>query len=202
MQRLYPSIATFLITFLITIPSFCQTHVSEITNYYGTSETITFNNLDYKFSWSSHPNAVSYKHEYIPNGNSAEHFEDMLMLDFIQGDLKLKDVVQTQVNNILERKKTDAVCNYDLVESPDGKEFILDFLMSTSKNDKVNLIEWNAYHYKNYTDNARHMGVVLFAVSHRAYDNDVTPFLKSLSEYREVNRNELIKFSIPEIQIK
>lgn len=190
------------LTILITILSTFLSSSAQVVNYYGTPESINFNGIDFSLSWSSHPNTIYYKHEYIPRGENSERFNNMLMLDFIEGDFKLKDVVQLQIDKIQDRKKTDAVANYDLIQSPDGKEFILDFLMSTSKDGKVNLIEWNAYHYKSYTDKAGHNGVLLFALSHRAYDNDVDTFLKSLREYRTENRNALIKFPTPEIQIK
>ncbi|MES2265296.1 MAG: hypothetical protein V4520_00965 [Bacteroidota bacterium] len=194
---------TFLaLTILLTLLTTSQISFAQVANYYGTAESINFNGIDFNLAWSSHPNANYYKHEYIPKGENSEHFKNMLMLDFIKGDFKLKDAVQLQIDKIQERKKTDAVANYDLVESPDGKEFILDFLMSTTKDNKVNLVEWSAYHYKSYTDKAGHTGVLLFAISHRAYDNDVDTFLKSLTEYRMENRKALIKFPMPEIQIK
>ncbi len=192
----------FLALTILLILSTAQISFAQVTNYYGTPESINFNGVDFNLVWSSHPNKSYYKHEYIPKGESSEHFKNMLMLDFIQGDFKLKDAVQLQIDKIQERKKTDAVANYDLVESPDGKEFILDFLMSTTKDGKVNLVEWSAYHYKNYTDKAGHTGVLLFAISHRAYDDAVDTFLKSLIEYRMENRNALIKSPMPEIQIK
>ena len=187
---------------MFNLLGFSQNGIAEVTNYYSTPTTINFNELDYTLSWSSHPNAVYYKHEYLPKGDVADHFNNMLMLDFIQGEFSVMDAVQAQIDKIVERKKTDAVCNYDIIKSPDGKEIILDFLMSVSKNDKVNLVEWNAYHYKAYTDKTGHKGVILFALSHRAYDADVTPFLKSLSEYRQLNRDKVIQFPIPEIQLK
>jgi len=186
----------------LTFFTFNQKSVAQVTNYYGTAESIAFNGVDYTLSWSSHPDTRYYKHEYLPKAEVADHFNTMLMLEFIQGDLSAKDAAQAQVKELIKRKKTDPVCNYDMVESPDGQEFILDFLMSDGKADKVRLIEWNAYHYKAYTDKAGHKGVVMFALSHRAYGDDVSPFLKSLHEYRQTNRNEIIKYPIPEIQIK
>jgi hypothetical protein len=197
MKKLYIGLAMFL-----TFTVFSQTSAAQVTNYYSTPDVITFNNIDYKFSWSSHPNTMYYKHEYLPKGDISDHFNNMLILDFVQGDFSIKEVVQLQLNKLIERKKTDAVCNYDMIESPDGKEVILDFLMSVSKDNKITLAEWNAYHYKFYTDKAGHKGVILFGLSHRAYEDSVDSFLKSLSAYRQHYRNALIAFPIPEIEIK
>ena len=171
-------------------------------NYYGIPVSLTFNKLDYKLSWSSHPNNVYYKQEYIPKGNSADTFKDMVLIDFIETDADLKDAVKVQVAKIQERKKTDAVCNYDIVESPDGKEFVLDFLMSDRKDNKLTVLEWSAYHYKTYTDKAGHKGVLLFGICHRAYGDESNDMLKNLSKFRADNRNALIAYPIPDIQIK
>lgn len=190
-----------LITCLVCM-AYTQASTAQATNYYNTPETITFNNVDYTLSWSSHPDTRYYKHEYLPKGETSEHFNTMLMLEFIQGDLSAKDAAQAQVKELIKRKKTDPVCNYDIVENPDGQEFILDFLISYGKADKVRLVEWNAYHYKAYTDKAGHKGVVMFALSHRTYADDISPFLKSFHDYRQVNKNALVEFPIPEIQIK
>jgi hypothetical protein len=201
MKRINSYTVTTLIVLFLSLTSF-QGATEKVINYYGTAEIIRFNNADYKLSWSSHPNAVYYKHEYLPKGNTSEHFNDMLLLEFLQGDLSVKDAVQAQLNQITERKKTDAACKFNLVESPGGKEFTLDFTMSTSKNNKVNLVEWSAYHYKAYTDKAGHKGVILFGISHRAYDDKVNAFLSSLPAYRKARIKALTDFPIPKIQVK
>ncbi|RWY55809.1 hypothetical protein [Mucilaginibacter gilvus] len=174
----------------------------EVTNYYGTSDIITFNKADFKLSWSSHPNAVYYKHEYLPKGDIADHFIDMVLLDFVQGDFSAKDALSAQVKTILERKKTDAVCNYQVNQSPDGKQFILDFLMSQSSGNKIELLEWSAYHYKEYTDKAGHKGVLMLGVSHRAYRDGTTALITNLSEFRKENIKALIGIPFPEIQVR
>jgi hypothetical protein len=173
-----------------------------VVNYYGIPDNIPFEGTDYILSWSSHPNEVYYKHECLPKGEKPNHFVNMLMIDFIQGNFTAKDVAGNKIKTLIERKKTDAVCNYDLIESPDGKEFILDFIMSTSTNNKTNLVEWSCYHYKNYADKEGHIGVILYGISNRGYDDDVTSFLRTLPQRRETARNAIIKNPIPEIQIK
>ncbi|SDF05063.1 hypothetical protein SAMN05216464_11263 [Mucilaginibacter pineti] len=192
---------TFLLL-IIALSTGFTTKLDEVTNYYGIPETLTFDNVDFKLSWSSHPNATYYKQEYLPKNNTSEHFDDMLIIDFIVTDLSVKDAVGAQIKTLMERKKTDAICNYSVAKSPDGNEYILDFLMSESAGDKISIIEWNGYHYKPYTDKAGHNGVLLFAISHRAYSDQAIPFLKSLKTYKTEQVTKLLKYPTPEIQLK
>jgi hypothetical protein len=94
------------------------------------------------------------------------------------------------------------VCNYQIIKNQSTGEYILDFVMSERNDGHVTIIEWNAYHYKSYTDNAGHKGVVLFGVSHRAYDDKTTDFLKSLGTYRQEVIKKISEYPIPDIQLK
>jgi hypothetical protein len=73
--------------------------------------------------------------------------------------------------------------------------------MSEGSGDKLDIVEWNAYRYKPYTDKAGHKGVLLFGISHRAYIEEIIPFLKSLKEYKSGQMRGLIAYPMPEIQL-
>jgi hypothetical protein len=176
--------------------------LGDVVNYYGISETITFSKMNYNLAWSSHPNTQYYKQEYIPQGNNIERYNDMIIIDFIQRDIPVIDALVPQLNKLEQRKKTDEICKYELIHSPDSSEYILDFLISESNGSAIKIVEWNAYHYKSYTDKFGHKGILLFGISHRSYELEAIAFLKSLKGYRDEHRKNLIQYPIPEIQIK
>jgi hypothetical protein len=202
MNHIYKKIKPVLLLTIVLFSGFINARKGEVVNYYGIPESLTFNNLNYTLSWSSHPNAVYYKQEYIPKEDNINRFHDMVLIDFIQGDITVRDAVQGQVNKILERKKIDPVCNYQILTNTDKSEFLIDFLMSQSSSDEVNLIEWSAYHYKMYSDKAGHKGILLFGICHRAYDDNTGLFLNSLKDFRNKQLKILSDFPFPEIQIK
>ncbi|HTF27553.1 MAG TPA: hypothetical protein VK625_01845, partial [Flavitalea sp.] len=43
-------------------------------NYLNTPAALSFNNLTYGLSWTSHPIPEYYKQEYIPKGETVEKF--------------------------------------------------------------------------------------------------------------------------------
>ena len=62
----------------------------------------------------------------------------------------------------------DAVCNYQVAESPDGKEFIVDFLLGEGKDDKMTIVEFNIYHYRQIELAENHKELAVYAYSKRS----------------------------------
>ncbi|HTD97863.1 MAG TPA: hypothetical protein VK668_01185 [Mucilaginibacter sp.] len=192
----------FCLPFLLIVPtSFNYKHTDPVINYLNTDEIIKFNKKEYKLAYSSHPVSNYYMQEYIPKNETLDRYEHMILVDYLLIDTPAANIIGVKINEIKERKKTDMVANYELVENKETKEYILDFLLSSSKYLTVNVIEWNGYHYKNYTDKAGHKGVLLFGVSERAYDGGVTWYLKTLKGHRFDWIKELSLHNFPNIQV-
>jgi hypothetical protein len=87
-------------------------------------------------------------------------------------------------------------------KNPQTGDYLLDFIISEGNGDHASVVELNAYRYKNYTDNAGHKGVLLFALSKRAYGNDVRPFLKDLRTQRQNIIKAIAITDFPAVEIK
>jgi hypothetical protein len=174
---------------------------AEVINYFNIPTNLTFNYIDYQLAWSSHPNEQYYKQEYVAKEDNIEHFDNMVLIDFVITDLPVIDVVRTKAAELTKRKKTDEICNFALIKNPQTGEYILDFVLGEHSGKSLAIVEWNGYHYKSYTDKNGHKGVLLLGMSHRAYNDNCTPFLKMLSGYRTDNLRALQAFSIPDIEL-
>ena len=160
---------------------------------------VKFHGSDFHLAWTSHPNETYYNQEYMQRGEKVESFKEMVLLEFLIGEFTAKDLITKKVQELDNRKKTDPLVNYEIIESPDGKEYIIDFIMSSGPAENLEIVEWNAYRYKIVNDATGKKGVVLFAISRRAYGKEITAFLKDLKTSRSAYRNELIDYTIPEI---
>jgi hypothetical protein len=174
---------------------------AEVINYFNIPTNINFNYIEYQLTWSSHPNEQYYKHEYVAKDDKVERFNNMVLIDFIITDLPVIDVVRAKAAELTKRKKTDEICNFNLIKNPQNGDYILDFVLGEHSRNSLAIVEWNGYHYKSHTDKNGHKGVLLFGMSHRAYNDDSVPFLKILSGYRIDNLKALQTFSIPDIQL-
>lgn len=192
----------YLTASLLMLSSFTYRYADEIKNYYGISDILTFDNIQYKLSASYHPNDVYYKQEYIPEGELVDHFNTMVIIDFVITDAPAKQMLKIKAKELDDRKKNDVVVHYEIMENADQGEYMLDFILSESKGDKVSIVERNVYRYKNYTDKSGHKGILLFAISQRGYDDGITDFFGNLKKNRIADINKVGAYDLPVIEIK
>ena len=188
-------VTTFLLFLSIVVNS------QNVENYLETEKTIKFDNQNYDLVWSSHPNEVYYKQEYLTKEQTVEKFKSMVTIDFLKGEYKVKDLVNQKIQELEKAKKSNPIVNFTVLEK-DG-ETIIDFLMSVSSKDgkKLLIVERNIYRYTNIeTDNTK--GLLLFSVSKRAYENEIGQFFENLKK----DKNSLIikvgNFKIPKVNPK
>jgi len=162
---------------------------------------LAFADNQFGLSWSDKPNADYYVQEYLPKGEDPDHFKQMLAIHLFKKDITVDDAVQLKIEELNKRKKTDPVCNYKLSKSPDGKEAIIDCLLGQSVNDKMTVVEFVVYRFKQVQlDNAK--GILVYAYSKRSYGDDITGFLKSLGDIRIDCLNAMISAKVPVVKIK
>lgn len=162
---------------------------------------IKFENSSYYLSDSYHPESYYYKQEYIPKGESADHFNSMVTIDVVIADVSVKDVVDQKINEIQAMQKTDPIVKYELMEHPEKGEYMLDFLMSQTVDGRVLIVEWNLYRYKVYTTKSGKKGVLLFAYSLRGYEGKTKDFLISLKTKRPQIDKSMGEYKLPDFQI-
>jgi hypothetical protein len=158
---------------------------------------IEFDGEVYRLSWSSHPRPNYYKQEYLPVGQTSEHFERMVLVDAMIHGIDVNGAVAAQVNMLKERKATDPVVNFALFRSQDNREVILDFVLSAHGPKGEEVVEWNAYRYAPLKGKAGQSGVLLFGISRRAYGNDVADFLRELMSVRAAESKTLARYPLP-----
>ena len=167
----------------------------------GVKGPLTFNKTTFKLAWTSKPSDNYYIQEYLPNNESAEHFNQMLSIFLLVADIKTEDAIQQKIKELNERKKTDPTCNYIVNKSPDGKEYMVDFVLGENKNDKMDVEEFNIYRYKQIDLGGKGKALLVYAYSKRAYGNDITPFLKNLKTARTDLLNIMSVSEIPTVII-
>lgn len=181
--------------------SFTTVTTNRVVDRIGIKGPLKFAKTDYKLVWTAKPNDNYFVQEYLPEGEKLESFNQMLTIHLFNMDIKTKDAVGQKVKELIERKKTDPVCNYQITESPDGKEYIVDFLLGESKEDKMTIVEFNVYRFKQIEITKKNKAIIVYAFSKRSYGDNITPFLKSLKDDRIQYLNEMISTEIPNVII-
>ncbi|WP_353334136.1 hypothetical protein [Bacteroides sedimenti] len=189
---------TTLFVFFLSLASMAQNPVNRL----GIKENLEFNKMDYKLSWSAKPNENYLIQEYLPKGENFESFNQMLTIHLFITDINAEGAVNQKVNELIARRKTDPICNYQVTKSPDGKEYLVDFLLSESKDSMLTVVEFNLYRYKQIEIPKRGKALFVYAYSKRGYGNDITAFFKALDNDRISYLKEMISTNIPNVTIE
>ncbi|MFD2555123.1 hypothetical protein [Sphingobacterium tabacisoli] len=168
----------------------------------GVKGPLTFDKTVFNLAWSSNPNKGYYVQEYLPKGEKVENFNQMLSIQLLEADISINNVVSQKLRELNDRKKTDPICNYQVIENPDANEVIVDFLIGESKNDKMTVVEFNVYRYKQVELSDGKKAMLLYFYSKRSYGEGITSFLQTLKTERTKYINEMIGTDIPKVSIQ
>ena len=152
-----------------------------VTEYFDVGNPIKYCGTKYSLVWSARPQENYYVQEYLPKGESLEHYNQMFTVSVIFGDITPLEAVQAKIAELEQRKKTDPVTNY-LVAEYNG-EYILEFIVGDSSDGKMNIVEVDVHYYKQMTINGRNASVLSF-YSGRAYGDDIMQFIQSIPQKR------------------
>lgn len=172
----------------------------DVTDYLGIPGPIKVGNKDYALSWSSNPQPGYYKQEYLPSGVNPNTYDSMVMVEFFTTDLPLNKVIGAQTAMINQRRATDPIANMALFKNDTTGDIILDFLLSSKDKNGEYIIEWNAYRYAEGKFKGKR-GSVLFALSERAYGNEVSKaFLQKLKDFKASRIRDLTNTVVPKFK--
>ena len=169
------------------------------TNYFGTTDTLTFNETKYSLAWSSNPSPGYYKQEYLLDSTTLEDHNEMILVEALKGKISPKVAAELKVNELKELKMNNPVINWNEFENKD--ERIIDFVIT----DGATQYEWNLYRYSILKNSDREKYLVLFAYSYKdtLYTNeDLKPFFNRILENRDLLISKLGEFKLPELKIQ
>lgn len=183
---------------LLAIVMIAAPAAAEVTDFLGVPGPIAFDGKSYQLVWTSQPSQNYTKQEYVPAGQRVESYDQMLLVELATGGVTVGKAVGAQVDMLKKRKASDPLVNFEVLQNNATKEVLLDFILSGKDSKGEAIVEWNAYRYAPYSDASGKSGVLLFAISQRAYgDENATAFLRGLKQLRPGQRAALAKADLP-----
>ena len=175
---------------VLAVPAFAQT-----VDLLGAPGPIVLDGKSFELAWSAQPSGNYRKQEYVPAGQSVDHYDQMVMLERVTGGLKVIDAVSGQMDMLENRKRTDPLVRFEVLQKNARDEVDFDFLVSGRDARGDPMVEWNLYRYLPTAS-----GVLLFAISHRAYGNEaVKTFLGELSQLRSAQTGMFLQTPVPDL---
>lgn len=160
---------------------------------------IDYDGTEYFLSWSKPMSKTLFRQQYLPSDERIEDFTQLLDFSFFTKEIDIELAVRQKVEGIQQRTKSDKFAKVNVVESPDGKEYIVDYFISESPEKGDSFIEYNVYRFKNY-DNGNAKNFLILSHAKRMY-GDLKSAAKSLARQRDHLITTMIEFKIPEIKV-
>lgn len=150
----------------------------------GVPGPLDFDEEKFVLAWSSHPSPGLYKQEYLPAGEKPEHYNSMFVLDVRLTGAEPAQMATGMIELLKQRKQAgDPLVSHELQISPDGRQLVLDFFLSTVDADGQMILEWNIHRY---VPNAHGQGSTLIGISRRGYgDEQIRALLDGLKRTRQ-----------------
>lgn len=140
------------------------------------------------------PQQQKKKNHKSPN-ESVIRYKTKVIAEYIRSDKTMEDIVEAKLADLDNEKQEGRVLNYSKLENADPNEIVLEFLIGNVYDGITYSIEWNVYRYRANAD-----GVILFAMSKRAYEEkNVTPFMQEARENRLNWINSIVNYKLPSL---
>jgi hypothetical protein len=184
-------------TFLLSLTLLAgPTTDSTIIERLGVKGPITFDGVSYELAWTNTRDGNFYIQEYIPRGQKLETYTQMITVKLLKKETALSVVTLERMNLLEERKKSDALCQYALIESPDSKEYILDFITSESEGKILKSASFSIYRYRQI-EIAGKPALLQLAYTQRAMSDGIEGMLRSVAAKRDYLISAMAETTMP-----
>ncbi len=171
---------------------------NSVTDRLSISGPIDFNGTEFFLSWSKQNSKTLTLQQFLPRDERIEDFQQLLNFSYFNKDIDLEEAVKSKITSVQKSIEDDKFGTVNVIESPDGKEFIVDYTISSSEDLKETFIEYNVYRFKKYE--SENKPLLILSYSKRIYD-DLKPSAKALSRQRDALLTQLIEYKIPSITV-
>ncbi len=160
---------------------------------------IELDGTEYFLSWSKQVSKTLFRQQYLPREETIENFTQLIDFSYFSKEIDLELAVRQKVESIQKREKSDKYMKVEVTESPDGKEFIVDYLISESPEKGDAYVEYNIYRFKTL-ESGTQKSFLMLDFSKRIY-GDLKSASKSLAKQRNHLMLTAIEYKIPEIKV-
>ena len=160
---------------------------------------IEYDGTEFYIIQSKQRSKTLFQEQYIPKDENLRDFNQLLDFSFFNKEIDIELAVRQKVESVQQREKKDKFAKVNVTESPDGKEFIVDYFISETPENGDPFIEYNIYRFKNM-ENGGQKSFLIMSYAKRMY-GDLKSAAKALAKQRDHLMTTMIEYKIPEIKI-
>lgn len=159
---------------------------------------VEFDGTEFFLNQSKQRSKTLFQEQYIPKDESIENFNQLMDFSFFNKEIDIELAVRQKVEMVQQREEKDKFAKVNVTESPDGKEYLVDYFISESPEKGDSYVEYNIYRFKQF-DNGTQKSFLILSYAKRIY-GDLKSAAKSLAKQRDHLMTTMIEYKIPEIK--
>ncbi len=160
---------------------------------------IEYDGTEFYIIQSKQRSKTLFQEQYIPKDENFRDFNQLIDFSFFNKEIETELAVRQKVESVQQREKKDKFAKVNVTESPDGKEFIVDYFISEAPENGDSYIEYNIYRFKNM-ENGGQKSFLIMSYAKRMY-GDLKSAAKALAKQRDHLMATMIEYKIPEIKV-
>ena len=169
------------------------------TSFLSFPNPIEYDGTEFYLSQWMQRSKTLFQEQYIPKDENLQNFTQVLDFAFFNKEIEIELAVRQKVESVQQREKKDKFAKVNVTESPDGKEFIVDYFISEAPENGDSYIEYNIYRFKNM-ENGGQKSFLIMSYAKRMY-GDLKSATKALAKQRDHLMTTMIEYKIPKIKI-
>jgi hypothetical protein len=118
---------------------------------------LTFNGNEYFLTWSKQNSATWAQQQYILRDDDFNNYKELINISYFDKEIDIEMAVKQKVEYVENRKERtqDKYSFVSVTESPDGKEIIVDYLVTVVPKEGESYAEYNIDRFKNFDANGK-----------------------------------------------
>ncbi|QIG88137.1 hypothetical protein G6R40_13660 [Chryseobacterium sp. POL2] len=176
----------------------------DIVDYISVPGPIKIGDNEYFLYWSKKNSATWFQQKYLRSDDDYDNYQELINLSFYNKEIDIEEAVRKKVES-LQNRKTQVNDNYsfvDVIESPDGKEIIVDYLVTIVPKEGAGeaYAEYNIDRFRP-TKNGDQNGFLIYTYSKRFYSSDFRGTAKYINKQRNKMLDRVITTPMPNIKL-
>lgn len=170
-----------------------------LVDYLSIPGPVEFEGTEYFLANSKQFSKTYFRQQFLPADQSMEDFNELLDFSYFSKEIEMEYAVRQKVESIQQREEKDKFAKVNVTESPDGKEYIVDYYISETPEKGSPYIEYNIFRFRTIeTGSGKNFLILNYAK--RMY-GDLKSSAKSIAKQRDNLMGAIIEYKIPEIKI-
>ncbi|MCK6640625.1 MAG: hypothetical protein L6Q81_11100 [Bacteroidia bacterium] len=167
----------------------------------GVPGPIIFNQTTFELIKSDRPRDNYYEQYYLPVNQTLDSFRQQMTVFVFDSAWSPEAAADFKIKQLIERKKSDDVCNYQKTVHKEKGEYMVDFTTGETQGKYLLSHRFNILRYKKISLGKKRDGLLIYGYCAQQFLDSITSYYKTFRTERVARLNEIGATVLPVIKL-